>query len=523
MSIRLALSTTAFPELSLSEVIAKAGAMGYEGLDLATRFGRNTPDFKCDAQQGDASRLRGEMAGANITPVCVTTNISLAAADRHEAEAALAMVRNAGQRAQALGAAMVRVLAWQQPRGQTRQAFVTHLAEVASQAADELAMMGVQLVFENIGAITRVRDWWQCLEAIRHPMIGLYWNAAAAALAGQGPAVWAPTLNTRIRHVRLTDYRLDPDPVPVPVGQGELGVQKMVQRLMGLGFDGFLTVQWDRLASPLLEADEQALAAARVTLSQWIDAIVKAGDAAKPVKKTAAAPARAVAGGGGKTATAEGGASERLAAIRARAAAAKAGGDATAATAAAGADAASGGSSPEDAQAQKKADARAAALARIEAMKQKRAATRGGGAGDVPRDGAGGDPKQPPSVEGVAAAVEAGDAATQPVDAKAAMRAAALVRIEAMKQKRAAARGDGDASEPAAPAVAPAATGPAVTAPAAAPSADDAAGANGQADAPGTTDQPSDPVDAKAAARAAAAARMAEIKKRREAEKNKSG
>lgn len=348
MSIRLALCTAACPDKTIDQVIQLAADMGYQGLDFTTRFGKKTPDFQCDIQQGDATAIREALAKANITPVCVSTNISLVTEDQQQGDAALAMVRHAGKRAAEIGATSLRVLAWDPQQSRHPQAVMTRMAILARQAADELAVMGVQLLFENLGSLSQARDWWACLEAISHPMIGLYWNATSSALVNQSPAVWAPMLNSRIRNVRLTDFRIDKHQIlPVPLGQGELPVGQIMHRLRGVGYPHFVTVHWDRLAMPSLAADESILANARTMLAGMAENAPPA-----PTK-----PARPAAKPAGKAVAAK--SSAKTASDSPKENAAK---EATA------------DSKSDDVNAtDTKPDPRAAALARIAAMREKRA------------------------------------------------------------------------------------------------------------------------------------------------------
>lgn len=299
MSIRLALSTTACPDWTLSQVITQAKAMGYQGVDLATRFGRNTPEFLCDPQQGDAARIKDELAQAGIEPVCLTTNISFASADKEDGQAALAMTRQAADRAAAIGAPAVRVLAYEAPHGEHPHNVMARVAKRVAEVVDYAGQKGVQILFENLGSYKTAEHWWWCLESIRHPMVGLLWNPAAAATQRERCAVSVPMLNSRIRMVRLTDIRIGPPVEPVQIGDGELNVPKLLRRLMGVGFDGYVVVEWDRLLRPSLEAAQTYLPEAHNRLTQYLADIKEAGEPKKVVKKVAPArPAAAATGAG---------------------------------------------------------------------------------------------------------------------------------------------------------------------------------------------------------------------------------
>lgn len=304
MSIRLAFSTTACPDWTLSQVINQAKAMGYHGVDFATRFGRQTPESSCDPQQGDAAKIKDELAQAGIEPICLSTNISFASPNQNDGLAAIAMTRQAADRAAAIGAPAIRVLVYEAPQNEQPHNVMARVAKRVAEVVDYAGQQGVQLLFENIGSFKTARNWWWCLDSIRHPMVGLVWNPASAATQGERPAISVPMLNSRIRMVRLTDIHIGPPVEPVQLGDGELNIPKLLARLMGVGFEGHVVVEWDRTLRPTLTPAAEFLPEAHKRLTDFLTVINEAGQPKKVVKKVA--PAKAAAGdAAGDAATAQ--------------------------------------------------------------------------------------------------------------------------------------------------------------------------------------------------------------------------
>lgn len=306
MSIRLAASTTAFADWSLSSALTELQTMGYVGVDLATRFGRGKAEFTCDPRRENPSAIRDQLTAAGLSPVCLSTNITFSDPSDETGHAAASWTRDAAKLAAELGAPAVCVLAGHTPRGEHPRTTLGRIARRALAVADDVGAQGVQLLFENGGSYCTARDWWWALDVARHPMVGLVWNPATAAVAGELPAVSVPMLNSKIRMVRLsdlepadTDGRLSLDR-PAPLGQGVLDIPALLHRLMGVGYQGDIVVDWDRLARPGIAAVGEVLPEARQQMADWIKAVQEAGKPpAKPVKKPVAKvtpkPATAVA------------------------------------------------------------------------------------------------------------------------------------------------------------------------------------------------------------------------------------
>lgn len=293
MSIRLAFSTLACPQWTLTQAIEQAKAMGYQGIELVTRFGRNTPDLACDPHQQDAAEIREKLKQAGIEAVCLSTNVSLTVKGHDHEQAAMQMARSAILQAAAIGAPMVRLLAWDVPAGEIVRQTLARVATQARELADFAGSQGIQILLENNGAIATGRDWWWCMDMIRHPMVALSWNVRSAALAGEKPAISIPMLNSRIRLVKLTDFTETGR--PVQLGDGQLGAEKVLHRLMGIGYSGFVSVEWDRLSDASLASAEEVLPEARTRLTGWLDAVAQAAESKKPPRKTLPAAAAAIA------------------------------------------------------------------------------------------------------------------------------------------------------------------------------------------------------------------------------------
>jgi sugar phosphate isomerase/epimerase len=102
----------------------------------------------------------------------------------------------------------------------TIAALAEWIAPLATQAADA----GITLALENGPTLAHARDLWTLIERIDHPSVGIAWNVPATLGAGEPLAVTAPTLNSRIRYVRLENT----DPTEPLI------------RLRGIGYQGWI-------------------------------------------------------------------------------------------------------------------------------------------------------------------------------------------------------------------------------------------------------------------------------------------
>ncbi len=288
MAIKLAFSTVACPDWTIEKVAQQAAEMGYQGVELRT-LGPGGGALACDPATSDPAKTRDALKAHNIEPVCLSTSLLLAPRDATATKQAYFQTRSAMELAAAIGCPAVRVYGLDSQAGENRQNMIKRIAHQAQTLMDFATDKGVQLLLENAGSLAVAKEWWWLLNVVDHPMIGLSWNVANAAAAGEPSSVSIPTLNSRIRLIKLKDTEVGQGSGFVPLGQGTVGIEQCVKRLLGIGYEGYISVEWDRLWLPSLAPAEEYLPDAHTRLKGWLDAVAEAEEKGRVAAEKAAA------------------------------------------------------------------------------------------------------------------------------------------------------------------------------------------------------------------------------------------
>jgi sugar phosphate isomerase/epimerase len=171
------------------------------------------------------------------------------------------VLRGAIESAARVGAGCVTLFAPSVSAGQSAGGTAAEMGEWLAPVADFAGEHGVRLAVENSSHFRRARDLWTLLEAVGHPAVAAGWDLVRATGAGEQPAVSVPTLNLRIGYVRVADFA---GGVACRLGEGEVPVEAFVRRLKGVGYAGYLTVNFPAGVS------EEVLADAVVKLKGWV-------------------------------------------------------------------------------------------------------------------------------------------------------------------------------------------------------------------------------------------------------------
>jgi sugar phosphate isomerase/epimerase len=274
MAVKLAFSTVACPKLTLQQVVQKAAEWGYQGVELRT-LGGGASLLANDPALTDAAKVRDIFVNHGVEPVCLSTSLALHHEDRTVAYQVQRQIRSDLEMAAKIGCRHLRVFGHDAVPGQNRSAVIQRIARQIAPLADRAGELGLQILFENAGGFNTAKDWWWLFNLIEHPMVGMCWNVASAAAAGESPAVSVPMLHSRIHMAKVKDTIVGEGSGFVPLGEGTVGIEHFVKRLLGIGFDKYISVEWDHAWLPSLAPGEEYLPQAREKLSGWLDAIAQ--------------------------------------------------------------------------------------------------------------------------------------------------------------------------------------------------------------------------------------------------------
>ncbi len=288
MALKLAFSTVACPEWTLEQVVAKAAEFGYEGIELRT-LGADSTVLASDPARLGVEKAAAILRDQPVKLVCLSTSLCLHHRDDTAAKHALRQVREQMAVAQALGAPALRVFGNEVEPGENRRSVISRIAHRAAELGHLAKEHGLKLLLENAGSFCVAKDWWTIFNVAEQSRLGLAWNVANAAAAGESPAVSVPLLHHRLGLAKVKDLLVGEGTGYVPLGEGNVGIEHFIHRLMGVGYAGYVSVEWDRAWLPTLAPAEEYLPQARQTLLDWMKEIDEARAAAKVKADKAAA------------------------------------------------------------------------------------------------------------------------------------------------------------------------------------------------------------------------------------------
>jgi sugar phosphate isomerase/epimerase len=293
--MKFAFSSIACPTWDFETIAGRAEEYGYGGVEI--RGYVNEPVLTtANLLTIEPAKLKAIFGERGIEIACLSSGISMSGSKSRD-EALAGEARRFIDLAGSLGCGLVKIRDTFVKPGQTYAAVGIALGKWLMPLADYATDRNVTLLVENAISFRTAREVWLIIEQTCHPSFACCWDVTTAAMAGETPAVSVPVLNSRIQFVQVQDAKLSPGAAALcKLGEGDVPVKNLLTRLRGIGYRGWVSLQWDKARLPALAEPEVVLPDAVKKLKEWTEPPAPPKPAVKPAaahKPAAKAPAAA--------------------------------------------------------------------------------------------------------------------------------------------------------------------------------------------------------------------------------------
>jgi len=249
--MKLGFSTLGCAEWGVQEILEAARTNGYEGVELRHYKGSlDLPKALADVPGGPRGfRQRFEQAGVEIC--CVDSSLVLSDPQSSVNDGRLML-----DLARELGAPYVRVFGGDAAEGESREECLRRAAEKLSQLGKLAAERGVRALLETHDAFSTGAEVAELLDAVSEQGTGALWDLHHPVRMGEPVEETARLLGSRTYHTHVKDskegrgYTL--------LGEGDIPLADLVTALHRAGYQGYLSLEWERAWHPELARPEVA-------------------------------------------------------------------------------------------------------------------------------------------------------------------------------------------------------------------------------------------------------------------------
>jgi len=267
--MKFAFSTVSCPKWDFETILARAKEYGYDGVEIRG-FLNEAILTASNVFLTDPAKIRDQFASAGIEIACLASSIVYSGKKKIDEQLAKDLKAYIDTAA-AIGTPLVKVFDTQVKAGQTRDSAGVAMGNWLVPMADYAADRDITIVIENALSFRQSKEMWSILDRLQHPSIACCWDVFNAALTGESPLISVPTLNSKIAYCQIKDAKFGPLGASyTKLGQGDVKGPQFITRLRGIGYEGYVTVEWEKAWLPGLAEPEEVLPDAVKTLKEWM-------------------------------------------------------------------------------------------------------------------------------------------------------------------------------------------------------------------------------------------------------------
>lgn len=264
--MRLCYSNLACPDWSFERTVEAVAAYGFDGLEIRLFDGEVvTPGTSIAARR----RAQAALSASGVAVAALDTSLSLREGRRPFLDGVAAMAEIAAQ----WGAPLIRVFGGPLPSAHLeREAALEEAGALLAQAAPVAGEHGVGIALET-------HDDFSSSHVVARAMqmaggaVGAVYDSHHPHRMGEQPSEVLEVLGSHVWHVQAKDARRLPGEDSwqlVPLGEGEVPVREMVRLLSARGYQGWLSLEFEKKWHPELAPPELALRPQADLLRAWM-------------------------------------------------------------------------------------------------------------------------------------------------------------------------------------------------------------------------------------------------------------
>jgi sugar phosphate isomerase/epimerase len=260
---RIAFSTLAFPDATLASAVSLGRRWGYTGVELRLIDGELIdPQMPANAR----AQVKRTVTEAGLPVVAVDSSIRLTGDDPGPD------LRRFLELASDWEAPLVRVFGGALAADRTERQEQLRAAAGVLEASVPLAQrLGVAIGVETHDDFSASSVVASLLAMADPEWVGAVWDSHHPHRMGESPADVYANLGRRILLAQVKDARRTPDGdwELVLLGEGEVPVRQMLRLLASGGYQGWISVEWEKRWHPEIAEPEVALPQHLEMLAQW--------------------------------------------------------------------------------------------------------------------------------------------------------------------------------------------------------------------------------------------------------------
>lgn len=257
--MKISFSTLSCPDWSWNKVLEEAARLGYDGIELrgidGEMFLPKAKPFLPENLEGSMKQLLEK--GLEITDLgssCQFHDPRKLADNINEGKAYIDL-------AQSIGVPYVRIFGNEIPDPGKKEETIERIAGAISELCSYCEGKNVSVLLETHGDFGDCVNMRALLEKVKSPYLGILWDIEHTYVhSGEDVTDFLDMAGKLIKHTHIKDVIKSGNSFKSCItGKGEIPVKQLIDSMKQIGFDGYLSLEWEKKWHPELEEPEVVL------------------------------------------------------------------------------------------------------------------------------------------------------------------------------------------------------------------------------------------------------------------------
>jgi len=252
--MKIAFSTLGCPDWDFKTVVKRAKQYGYDGLEIRGIL-RQFDLAKVAELTSKAQQSRELLRENGITIACISASSRFSPRDEDERNANVESAKAHMDIARDFSAPCIRVFGGNIPEGVEREKCEDYMAESLRKLGDYGSGIGVKVALETHDSFCLGKEIAAVLAKTDHPMVGTVWDVYHPLRNGETIDETMNFLSGSVFHVHIKDGDFQKHTL---LGAGKVPTLDIIKLLKADGYDGYLSLEWEKAWHPELPEPEEA-------------------------------------------------------------------------------------------------------------------------------------------------------------------------------------------------------------------------------------------------------------------------
>lgn len=255
--MKLSFTTLGCPDWSFEKILREARDMGFDGIEIRGLEGKMLAEEIVQFFPENKAATLEALKAHGLVMCGFGTSVRFDNVERFDA--AIREGKRAIEVCARMGIPAIRVFGDAFPEGEAEVSVIERVARGVSILCEEAAAHGVDVYLETHGQFNTLERIQGVCDGVNHANFGILWDVAHTDKTyGDDYMAFYGPMRSRIRHVHFKDHKRDGAFTLCRVGTGDVPLKPIVRTLQADGYDGFISLEWEKKWHPELPEAEIA-------------------------------------------------------------------------------------------------------------------------------------------------------------------------------------------------------------------------------------------------------------------------